>query len=84
MQVILQVYVEGKEMGDVARRLAQIPAVTDVYEITGEADIFVIVESEDVISFRNTLKDILRIEGIRSTVSSVVIYTHKRGGVIVD
>ncbi len=80
MRVILQVFVEGKDLDPVARAIAQIPSVTDVYEITGEADIFVIVETEDVITFRNILKDILTVEGIRSTVSSVVTYVHKHEG----
>ena len=56
--------------------------MTDLFEVTGEYDLVVLLRTESITSsFRNLLKNrILRIPGIRSTVTAVVIHTHKREG----
>jgi len=49
--------------------------------VTGEYDLVALVSTDTISSFRDFLKNhILRIDGIRSTVTAVVIYTHKREG----
>ena len=59
--------------------------MTDVYEVTGESDIVAIVEADDVVDFRNMLKNkILKIDGVKTTVSSVIMYVHKKDGASVD
>jgi DNA-binding Lrp family transcriptional regulator len=84
IRVILSVYVESN-LEEVAHGLVDIPEVIDVFEVTGEADIIAILEADDVMQFRNILKNnILRIPGIKSTVSSVVMYVHKKDGEVVD
>ncbi len=61
--------------------LIKLPEVTDVYEVTGEYDIVCMLKVESILAFRNVLKDkVLKINGVRSTVSSVVLYEHKREG----
>jgi len=48
--------------------------VVKVYEITGEFDVFIEVDMEDVQSFRRLLKEkIMKITGVRMTQSSIVI-----------
>jgi len=55
--------------------------VTDVYEVTGEYDIVCMLKVENILAFRTVLKDkVLKINGVKSTVSSVVLYEHKREG----
>ena len=55
--------------------------VTDVYEVTGEYDIVCLLRTESILAFREVLKiKILRIPGVKSTVSAIVLYTHKRDG----
>ena len=84
IRVILSVYIESN-LEEVAHGLVDIPEVIDVFEVTGEADIIAILEADDVMQFRNILKNnILRIPGIKSTVSSVVMYVHKKDGEVVD
>ena len=84
IRVILSVYIESN-LEEVAHALVDIPEVIDVLEVTGEADIIAILEADDVMQFRNILKNnILRIPGIKSTVSSVVMYVHKKDGEVVD
>ncbi len=84
IRIILSVYVESN-LEEVAHGLTDIPEVIDVFEVTGEADIIAILEADDVMQFRNILKNnILKIPGIKSTVSSVVMYVHKKDGEVVD
>ena len=83
MKVILNIFVESKDLGKVTKQLLDIDCIEDVYEVTGESDIVVILDVPDVLGFREVLKDqILDIDGIRSTVSSVITYIHKKDGKI--
>jgi len=85
IQVILNITIESRDLDEVSRSLASLSEVTDVYEVTGESDIVAIVTANDVIDFRNMLKNkILRIDGIKTTVTSVIMYVHKKDGKGVD
>jgi len=82
--VFLNVFVESKELETVARALQKLPEVTDLYEVTGEYDLVVLLRTESISAFRELLKNrILKISGIRSTVTAVVIHTHKSEGRLV-
>ena len=81
VRIFLNLFVESKELENVTTALVQLPEVTDVYEVTGEYDIVCMLKVENILAFRNILKDkVLKINGVRSTVSSVVLYEHKREG----
>ncbi len=79
--VLLNVFVESQELENVTQALEKLPEVTDLYEVTGEYDLVALIRTDSITTFRSLLKDkILRIKGIRSTVSAVIIHTHKREG----
>ena len=79
--VFLNLSVESKELAKVTDDLVKLPEVVDAYEVTGEYDVIAILQVEDIQSFRELLKDkILKIEGVKSTVSSVVLYAYKHQG----
>ncbi len=79
--VLLNVFVESQELEAVTRALEKLPQVTDLYEVTGEYDLVALMRTESISGFRDLLKNkILRIKGIRSTVSAVIIHTHKKEG----
>ena len=81
VRVFLNLFVESKELENVTQALVRLPEVTDVYEVTGEYDIVSMLKVDSILAFRNILKDkVLKINGVRSTVSSVVLYEHKREG----
>ena len=85
VRVFLNLFVESKELESVTQQLVKLPEVTDVYEVTGEYDIVCMMRVENILAFRNVLKDkVLKIGGVKSTVSSVVLYEHKREGKIVS
>ena len=79
--VLLNVFVESQQLENVTQALERLPQVTDLYEVTGEYDLVALIRTESITAFRGLLKDkILKIRGIRSTVSAVIIHTHKREG----
>jgi DNA-binding Lrp family transcriptional regulator len=79
--VILNIFVQSKELERVTKKLLALPEVKDLYEVTGEYDIVCTLETKDIAAFREFIKEkILAIEGIRSTVSAVILYIHKKDG----
>jgi len=85
VRVFLNLFVESKEIDHVTESLVKLPEVVDVYEVTGEYDIVVTLKVSDILGFRELLKNkVLKIPGVKSTVSSVVLYTHKHEGKLVS
>ena len=79
--VLLNVFVESEQLESVTRALEKLPQVTDLYEVTGEYDLVALLKTDSISGFRELLKNrILRIKGIRSSVSAVIIHTHKKEG----
>lgn len=78
---ILNIFVESKEMDKVVDALTKMPEVVDAYEVTGEFDVVALVSTEDLFSFRRFLKDkVLKINGVKSTVTSIILHVHKKDG----
>ncbi len=85
VRVFLNLFVESKELEKVTESLIKLPEVTDVYEVTGEYDIVCMLKVDSILAFREILKNkVLKINGLKSTVSSVVLYEHKREGKLVS
>ena len=65
-------------MDDVVQALHKLDNLEELYEVTGEFDMVCLVSASDIEEFRDTLKNrIMKIKGVKSTVSSVVLHTHK-------
>ena len=65
-------------MDDVVQALAKLENIEELYEVTGEFDIVTLVVADDIEEFRDVLKNkIMKIRGVKSTVSSIVLKTHK-------
>lgn len=74
----VDIFVESPALDDVVRELSQIPNVEELYEVTGEFDIVTLVSASDIEEFRNLLKNrIMKINGVKSTVTSIALHTHK-------
>lgn len=81
IRAILHIFAESNALEKVARQVSKLPETVDVYEVTGEFDIIAIVVSPDINKFREFIKEkVLRIPGVKSTVTSIVLYTHKKDG----
>ncbi len=69
----VDIFVESAHMDEVVQSLAK-----ELYEVTGEFDIVTLVSADDIEEFRDVLKNrIMKIKGVKSTVSSIVLKTHK-------
>ena len=69
---------ESPELDNVVAALGKISSIEELYEVTGEFDVVTLVSAADIEEFRDILKNkILKIKGVKSTVSSVVLHAHK-------
>ncbi len=74
----VDIFVESPHVDDVVQALSKLNNVEELYEVTGEFDIVTLVSATDIEQFRDVLKNkILKIKGVKSTVSSIVLKTHK-------
>jgi len=65
-------------MDDVVGALKKLDNLEELYEVTGEFDIVTLLSASDIEEFRDVLKNrIMKIKGVKSTVSSVVLMSHK-------
>jgi len=65
-------------MDEVVQALSKVSTVEELCEVTGEFDIVTLVSAADIEEFRDTLKNkIMKIPGVKSTVSSIVLQAHK-------
>ncbi len=65
-------------MDEVVQALAKLDNIEELYEVTGEFDVVTLVLADDIEEFRDVLKNkIMKIKGVKSTVSSIVLKTHK-------
>ena len=70
-------------MGEVVEALSKLDNIEEYSIVTGEFDILSVVSCSDIEEFRTVLKNrIQKIPGVRSTVSSIVLETHKASRII--
>jgi DNA-binding Lrp family transcriptional regulator len=76
--VFVDIFVEQPEMDRVVAALSKLENVVDLYEVTGEFDIVILIGVDDLNEFREVLHDrVMGIKGVRSTVSSIVLKVQK-------
>src|SRR5215469_7114399 len=74
----VDIFVDSPSMDDVVQALADLENLEELYEVTGEFDIVTLVSAADIEEFRDVLKNkIMKIRGVKSTVSSIVLHAHK-------
>jgi DNA-binding Lrp family transcriptional regulator len=74
----VDIFVESAAMDDVVTALKKLDALEELYEVTGEYDIVTLLSAADIEEFRDVLKNrIMKIKGVKSTVSSIVLKSHK-------
>ena len=75
----VNIFVESPTLVDVVQALSELANVEQLYEVTGEADIVILVTATDIEEFRDLLKNrVQKIKGVKSTISSIVLNTVKR------
>jgi DNA-binding Lrp family transcriptional regulator len=78
LHAFVNIFVEASLIDEVVEALSKIETVEELYEVTGEFDIVTLVSASDIESFRDVLKNrIMKINGVKSTVTSIVLSAHK-------
>jgi DNA-binding Lrp family transcriptional regulator len=73
----VHIFVESTKADEVVRALQKLPNIEELSDVTGEFDIVSMVSARDLEEFRDVLKNrIMKISGVRSTVSSIVLHRH--------
>jgi DNA-binding Lrp family transcriptional regulator len=74
----VNIFVESSLMDDVVASLIKLDNLEELYEVTGEFDVVTLLSATDIEEFRDVLKNkIMKIQGVKSTVSSVVLQAYK-------
>ena len=80
LTVIIQIKAAGKRIAQIAEELKRNGHLTHVYELTGEFDILAIGKFRDSTSMNRELKQLLSLDGIEDTNTSLVLGTPKEHG----
>lgn len=74
----IDIFVESAEMDNVVAALSKLESLEELFEVTGEFDIVTLFSASDIEEFRDILKNrVMKIKGVKSTVSSIILKTHK-------
>ena len=75
----VNLFIDPTQKAQVINALSRLENIEDIYEVKGEFDIVSIVSATSLEEFRTILHNkILKIKGVKSTVITVVLKTHKR------
>ena len=78
-EAVVMVNVEIGKENDVFKELSQIEQVKEVYMVYGIHDIIMIIEAESMDELRKLITEkIRRLDGVKSTLTSIVVYRMKK------
>lgn len=77
IHVFVNIFAESHLFDELVQALSKLKNVEQLYEVTGEFDIVALVTAADIEDFRRILNEIVKIPGVKSTVTSVVLLAHK-------
>ena len=74
----IDIFAESQQMEKVVDSLSKLVSLEELYEVTGEFDLTIMVSASDIEELRDIMKNkIMKVEGIKSTVSSIVLKAYK-------
>jgi len=75
----VDIFAESSEMDNVVAALSKLDNLEELYEVTGEFDIVTVFSASDVEELGDILKNrVMKIKGVKSTISSIVARTGQR------
>jgi len=78
IEASVNIFVDPAQKAQVIDALEKVENIEEIYDVKGEFDIVSIVSASSVEEFRNVLhKKIMKIKGVKSTLVSVVLKSHK-------
>ena len=74
----VNIFVEPSEKENIVEALSKLENIEEIYEVAGEYDIVSMVSASCLEEFRDVLqKKIMKIKGVKSTITTVVLEPHK-------
>ncbi len=74
----VNLFVDPTEKTHIIDALSKLENINEIYEVRGEFDIVSIISASTLEEFRNVLqKKIMKIKGVKSTITFVVLKTHR-------
>ena len=74
----VNIFTDSTQISDVIAALGKLNSIEEVYEVAGEYDIVTLVSAPSLEEFREVLfKQIMKIKGVKSTITTVVLKPHK-------
>ena len=74
----VNIFVDASEKENIVDALTKLENVEELYEVAGEFDIVSMVSASSIEEFHNFLRSkIMKIKGVKSTISTVVLAPHK-------
>jgi len=74
----IEIFVEPEQMKNVIDSLSKLESLEELYEVTGEFDLAIMVSASGIEELRDILKNkIMKVKGVKSTVSSIVLKAYK-------
>jgi DNA-binding Lrp family transcriptional regulator len=75
----VDIFVESPEIDNVVAALSKLDGLEEMYEVTGEFDIVTVFSASDIEELRDILENkVMKIKGVKSTVSSIVARAGQR------
>jgi len=74
----VNIFTDTAQIDDVLEALRKLENIEEVYEVAGQYDIVTLVSTSTLEEFRDILqKQIMKIKGEKSTISTIILDTHK-------
>jgi DNA-binding Lrp family transcriptional regulator len=75
----VNIFVDSSKKEQVLDALSKLENIEEIYEVAGEFDIVSIVSASCLEEFSDVLrKKIMKIKGVKSTITSIILKAHKR------
>ncbi|MFC0675974.1 Lrp/AsnC family transcriptional regulator [Brachybacterium hainanense] len=76
---IVSIIVDGHRIPEVAEQIADLPAVDQVYSVTGDVDLIAVVRVREHEELAEVIADrIGKVEGVRDTTTNIAFKTYSR------
>ena len=74
----VNIFIEPSQKDHVLVALGEVKNIEEIYEVAGEYDIVSLVSASCLEEFRDVLqKKIMKIKGIKSTITTIILRPHK-------
>ena len=74
----VNIFVEPSQKAQLLTALGELKNIEEIYEVAGEYDIVSLVSASCLEEFRDVLqKKIMKIKGIKSTITTIILQPHK-------